>query len=236
MFNSFFKSLGFIADEKNTVNDTDLIQGREFLNYEQRVTEQTLSRLSLLELTSMPGLTSINEAFTSMDSVNRANTYSDNNTTEHENAFNQTLSEYSALQQNLTSSGLKHNVDVASNNKIMSKLVELNDKLIYHAEKIGEDMDKLDVDDASLKQLIQKKQTKLNEYIQTLYADRAKLTPTSQFPFVGKNYNYLVGFILLIIVMVLFIYILTSNLVKRILFTIISIMVIYILARIIFNK
>jgi hypothetical protein len=50
-------------------NKADLHQGKEFIHYEKEVTADTLNYLPYLQLTSMPGLQSINEAFNGGDST-----------------------------------------------------------------------------------------------------------------------------------------------------------------------
>jgi hypothetical protein len=246
MFSSFFFGSEPHHDFKK--ND-DLSQGQSFLKYEDDVKRNTFKRLPFLELTSMPGLFSINEAFNGDDSLLAKNTVIKQDVSQHEQAFNKTLSEYSNLQQNLADSSLYHNTDKTSVNKIMTKLSELNANLIDYAKKINNDISQLSTDDSTLKKYVTDQQEKLAKYIAALDEQSQNMSGGKAYdarnPKVSagvrgerntndpRTYNrnyYLMWFILGITIACLFMYILTSDLVMNTLVVIICLMIIYILA------
>ena len=234
------------------IKNADLKQGKEFLQDERSITVKTLDYLPYLEETSMPGLTSINEAFIGYDSLRAKNTVVGQNISENENAFNKTLSEYSILQKEYDSTSI--NGTPMRDNDMIRQLSDFKNQLIYYAKKINNDMSSLRVDDDSLREYILKKQSKLNNYIRALIAgedvanvsknnklddntlDDNKLVDNKQVKSKSKHYHYLMWVILLITLVFLFIYILTSNIVMNTLVVIICLMTIYILARAINNK
>uniref|UniRef100_A0A6C0IJP4 Uncharacterized protein n=1 Tax=viral metagenome TaxID=1070528 RepID=A0A6C0IJP4_9ZZZZ len=244
MFTSLFKSLGIYSEDKIKVKNADLRQGQAFEHYEHDVTVNTLQRLSFLELTSMPGLMSINEAFNGDDSLLAKNKHTTDTLTQNEADFNKTLSEYSALQNNLSSSALHHNANRSVNDKIMANLAHLNNKLIEKAKNISTDMSNLTVDDANMKNYIERKRAHLNKYIYTLDEQKQQIRNVkdngSTVSGMGENsklirtsnqYHYLMWFIVFITLLCLFMYILTSDLVTNTLSVIIMLMVIFLLAR-----
>lgn len=220
----------------------DLKQGRVFNQYEQEVKKYTFERLPYLELTSMPGLTSINEAFNDDDSIMAKNKHVKDNLSQSEAEFNKTLSEYSALQQNLVSSALYHNTDPSVIQNIMVQLSQLNDKLIQQAKNISYEMASIRVDDDTIQKYIKGKQNILNNYISKLDSQRSEMETVdgmrenTRLIRTSNQYHYLMWVIVLITFISLFFYILTSDLVMDTLLVIISLMVIYLLARAINNK
>jgi hypothetical protein len=251
MFTSLFNL--FSENNKKGTN-LDLKQGKAFEKYENDVKINTFERLPYLELTSMPGLLSINEAFNGDDSVVAKNKHFTSQLTQNESDFNKSLSEYSTLQKNLVSGAFHHNVDENSNNQIMSRLGELNKDLVDQAKKISADMANLQVDDDSIKEYIKKQRTNLNDYIQTLDANNANInnaninnaninnannangmSENSKLIRTSNQYYYLMWIIVLITIISLFLYILTSDLVTNTLSVIIMLMVIFLLARAIHN-
>ena len=191
------------------LKNSDLTQGKEFLNYENIIEKKTLDYLPFLELTSMPGLTSINEAFTGDDSLRAKNTVVGQAVSENEKIFNKTLSDYSTLQQQYDNTKVngKNNLN---DNETLRQLAEFKDKLVEYAKKINNDMSSLQVDDESLRGYILKKQAKLNNYINTLENVTQGNTKQST-----KYYHYLMWVIVLITILYLFMYILTSKLVMN---------------------
>lgn len=256
MFASLLQNLGMNNTEhkKIKVKNADLAQGQEFITYNDSRLKKVTERLPFLQVSSIPGLFSINEAMNGSDSIKGNNTLhtndsillSNKNITEdivkNENDFNKSLSEYASLQQNLESSNLYHKIDAKVTATTMNKLSDLNKKLIQHAQNINADMSNLNVNDTKLKHHITKQQANLNHYIQTLgeqnelmetvdgMDESTKLSRTS------NKYYYLMWFIMLVTFLALFMYILTSDLVMNTLLVIISLMVIYLLARAINNK
>ena len=192
------------------LKNSDLTQGKEFLNYENVVEKKTLAYLPFLELTSMPGLTSINETFTGDDSLRAKNTVVGQAVSENEKVFNKTLSDYSTLQQQYDST--KVNGKPTGDNDIVRQLAEFKDKLVEYAKKINNDMSSLQVDDASLRGYILKKQATLNNYINALSSGENVTSKPKQST---KYYHYLMWFIVLVTISYLFMYILTSNLVMN---------------------
>ena len=213
------------------LKNSDLTQGKEFLNYENNIEKKTLDYLPFLELTSMPGLTSINEAFTGDDSLRAKNTVIGQAVSENEKIFNKTLSDYSTLQQQYDNT--KVNGKPSGDNDMLRQLAEFKNKLIEYAKKINNDMSSLEVDDDSLRGYISDKQAKLNNYIQTLSGGENVVSNSKH---TTKYYRYLMWGIVLITILYLFMYILTSNLVMNTAIVIICLMTIYILAREIHNK
>ena len=235
MLSSLFKN---VDNYKNAV----LTQGRVFNQYEQEVKKYTSERLPYLELTSMPGLTSINEAFNDDDSIMAKNNHVKDNLSQSEAEFNKTLSEYSSLQQNLVSSALYHNTDPSVNQNIMVQLSQLNDKLIQQAKNISYEMASIRVDDDTMRKYIKGKQNILNNYISKLDSQLSEMKTVdgmrenTRLIRTSNQYHYLMWVIVLITFISLFFYILTSDLVMDTLLVIISLMVIYLLARAINNK
>ena len=250
MFSSLFNSLNFASvdstsldfTDKNKYKDADLTQGKYFKKYEKAVKIHTFERLPFLELTSMPGLTSINEAFNGDDSIIAKNKHVQDNLSQSETDFNKTLGEYSTLQQNLASSALYHKADPVVNQTIMTQLAQLNTKLMDQARNISTGMLNLQVEDANVKQNIQKQQAHLNKYINKLEEQRSGMASAngmienSRLIRKSNHHYYLMWFIVLITFLALFMYILTSDLVMNTLLVIICLMVIYLLARAINNK
>ena len=248
MFTSLLQNLGLediMRDDKQhfKVKNADLSQGKEYMKYNDNITPKVFKRLQFLQVSSIPGLFSINEAMQGNDSINKNDTQLANNqhiTTnivKNENEFNKSLSEYASLQKNLESNNLYHKGDDSITATILNKLTDLNTQLIQHAKRINDDMSSLNVTDADLRNNISKQQAHLNNYIHTLgeqqelmntvdgMNENTKLTRTS------NQYYYLMWFIVLITFLSLFMYILTSDLVMNTLLVIISLMVIYLLAR-----
>jgi hypothetical protein len=262
MFDSFFKN--------NRYNDANLKQGIFFNNYDKEVTILTNERLPYLQITSMPGLYSINEALNGDDSILAFNKHTTTELSDNEKEFNKTLSEYSMLQKTLESNKLYDNAmarpgpearpdarpgpdarpvvgqEASINYKIMKKMRELNNKLIFYSKRISNDMSQLVVNDDTLKDNINKERRKLNKYIQKLKDQESHIikdTDTvdgmgenTKLILVSNKYYYLMWFILLITFLSLFMYILTSDLVMNTVVVIICLLVIYILAKAISDK
>jgi len=240
MLSSLFANLGI-----NKYKNADLKQGKDFKNYERSTETNTFNRLPFLELTSMPGVTSINEAFNGDDSTMAKNKHITDNLSQNEADFNKTLSEYSSLQQNLNSSALYHTADPAVNKTIMTQLSQLNDKLMQQAKNINEEIGSLHVNDDTMRHHIKEKQANLNNYINKLGAANGVANEMETINGMKENtglirksnqYHYLMWFIVLITLISLFFYILTSDLVMNTLLVIICLMVIYLLARAISNN
>jgi hypothetical protein len=230
MFSSLFTNL-------DKYKNADLKQGKYFNTYEQEVKTYTFERLPFLQLTSMPGLTSINEAFHGDDSIFAKKNHVKDHLSQSEADFNKMLSEYSALQQNLASSALYHKADPAVNQTIMAQLSHLNDKLIHQAKTISTEIASIHVDDDSMRKYITAQQANLNNYIKKLGSQRSEMTTVdgmrenANLIRKSNHYHYLMWFIVLITFLSLFLYILTSDLVMNTLLVIICLMVIYLLAR-----
>jgi hypothetical protein len=230
MLSSLFKDL-------DTYKNADLKQGKDFINYEQLIKAYTFERLPFLELTSMPGLTSINEAFNGDESIMAKNKYITPHLSNSEADFNKTLSEYYSLQQNLVSSALYHKPDALANKTTLAHLSQLNDILIRQAKKMSQEIKDINTDDYSIKEYIQKQQSKLDNYIRQLDLQRAKMDTVdgmgenTKLIRVSSQYHYLMWVIILITFISLFFYILTSDLVMNTLLVIICLLVIYLLAR-----
>ena len=250
MFPSFIKNLGIgvIADDKQLkVTNADLYQGREYIKYNDVLEPKVFKRLPFLQVSSIPGLISISEAMQGHDSVSRNDTLlltNQNITTDiktHEDAFNQLVSEYATLQQNLADSNLYRKMDTSVSAPILNKLAELKQRLIQHAQTINADMSNLTVTDATLKDHITAQQNQLTQYIHTLntegdlmetvdgLGEHTRLVRTT------NQYHYLMWFIVLITFLSLFLYILTSDLVMNTLLVIIALLVIYLLANLLRN-
>lgn len=242
MFTRVLQNLGIVSDVNLKKQNPDLAQGIEFNHYNKTTSIRAAKRLPYLQISSIPGLQSINEAMNSKDSVNSdtiiiVNKNLNTNISHNENEFNRLLSEYGTLQQNLEDSKLHHNVDKQETALIIKKLSILNEKLIKHAQKINDDMSNLHVSDQALKQHITKQQTSLNKYIQDLEKEKENMVTVNgmeentKLIRTSNKYYYVMWFFLLITLLALFMYILTSDLVMNTIIVIICLMVIYILAR-----
>jgi len=234
MLDSIYKNLGVFFYNNLNVKDSDLAQGKNFLRYEHDVTVNTFERLPYLELTSMPGLNSINEAFNGDDSVIAANKNVTDNLTNSEQEFNKTLSEYSTLQRsmeqkNMEHSGMEQSKKTHSDNVILKRLSELNDTLVSQAKKISSDISNLRVDDESLKQSVRNQQANLNKYITTLESQKMGIKTNEK----TRSYHYLMWLILFFTIILL---LLTTNILKNALIVVTCLIVIYILAKAIHDK
>jgi len=247
MFTSLLQNLGLgdimRNDKQIKVKNADLYQGKEYINYHDDLTPKVFKRLPFLQVSSIPGLFSIKEAMNGSDSVNRNDTILNNNQhitadiVKNETAFNKSLTEYASLQKNLESSKLHHKVDDSITATTLNKLADLNTQLIQQAKRINADMSSLNVTDAGLRDTISKQQTNLSNYIHTLGKERMLMETVNGMDEnrnlirTSNQYYYLMWFIVLITFLSLFMYILTSDLVMNTLLVIISLMVIYLLAR-----
>jgi hypothetical protein len=247
MFTSLLQNLGLgdimRSDKQIKVKNADLYQGKEYINYNEKLTPKVFNRLPFLQVSSIPGLFSIKEAMNGSDSVSKNDTLLANNQhitadiVKNENAFNKSLTEYASLQKNLESSHLHHKVDDSITATTLSKLADLNSKLIQQAKRINADMSSLTVTDAGLRDDISKQQTNLSNYIHTLGKEQELMETVDgmnenrNLVRTSNQYYYLMWFIVLITFLSLFMYILTSDLVMNTLLVIIALMVIYLLAR-----
>ena len=243
MLSPLLKSLGISSDKKLRVKNSDLAQGLAYINYNDLTRSRVLNRLPFLQVSSIPGLFSINEAMNDKNSINKNDTiisHNQNTTTDiinNENAFNKSLSEYANLQQILESNNLYQKVDASVTATILSKLSDLNLQLTQHAKRINADMSKLDVSDMDLKKHISKQQTDLNNYIHNLDEQRELMDTvdgmdeSTTLTRKSNQYYYLMWIIVLITILSLSIYILTSDLVINTIVVIIALIVIYLLSR-----
>ena len=239
MLDSIYKNLGVFFYNNLNVKNSDLAQGKNFLRYEHDVTVNTFERLPYLELTSMPGLNSINEAFNGDDSVIAANKNVTDNLTNSEQEFNKTLSEYSTLQRSMEQrsmeqksmeqSDIEQSKKTHSDNVILKRLSELNDTLVSQAKKISSDISNLRVDDESLKQSVRNQQANLNKYITTLESQKMGIKTNEK----TRSYHYLMWLILFFTIILL---LLTTNILKNALIVVTCLIVIYILAKAIHDK
>lgn len=243
MFETIFKNNGLIDNSMSSQTSKYLKQGEDFINNEQKTKKYTFSRLPFLELTSMPNVMSINEAFNGDDSTVAKNKDIADNLSTNEVDFNKTLTEYSTLQKNLESSAFHHNVDKQVNETIMKQLSELNKKLITQAKNINTDMSNLHVNSESLKKHINNQQSSLNTYIHTLRDEQIEINEdlngkivSSKLTRVSNKYHYFVWLIFLITLLSLTYHILTSNFAMNTMLVIISLVGIYMLARFINNR
>jgi hypothetical protein len=228
-----------ISRESVKVKNADLFQGKEYLTYNDKLAPQVFKRLKFLQVSSIPGLLSINEAMHDSDSVNKhdtkllTNEHITADIVKNENAFNKSLSEYGSLQQNLANSNLYHNVDASVTATILDKLAALNTQLLQHAHRINADMSNLHVSDAELQNHIATQQAHVNQYIQTLGEQGTVLNGMGEHASLDRTtnyYHYLLWLIVLVTVCAFGLYILTSDVVLKTLLLIICVMVIYLLS------
>jgi len=244
MFKPVLKHLGLMRDDRPlTVTNTDLYQGQEYINYNTLLRPKVFKRLPFLQVSSIPGLFSISEMMQSRDSVNRNDSILTNNhqitadIVKNENAFNKSLSEYASLQKNLEDSNLYHKMDSSITTTTLNKLTALNKQLIQHANRINTDMSKLNVTDPDLRDTITSQQTNLKDYIHTLGEQRTLMETVDGMDEnttlirTSNHYYYLMWFIMLVTFLSLFMYILRSDLVMNTSLVIISLVVLYLLAR-----
>lgn len=234
MLDSIYKNLGVFFYNNLNVKNSDLAQGKNFLRYEHDVKVNTFERLPYLELTSMPGLNSINEAFNGDDSVIAANKNVTDNLTNSEQEFNKTLSEYSTLQRSMEQKSIEQksmeqSKKTHSDNVILKRLSELNDTLVSQAKKISSDISNLRVDDESLRQSVRNQQANLNKYITTLESQKMGIKTNEK----TRSYHYLMWLILFFTIILL---LLTTNILKNALIVVTCLIVIYILAKAIHDK
>jgi len=83
-------------------NDHNLVQGKEFLLYEELSKRAVLPHLKLLETTSSPELGSLVEALDSKESTKSKNGTKTDSVSNIENEFNKTLTEYTKTYKMLT--------------------------------------------------------------------------------------------------------------------------------------
>ena len=90
----------FLKPQKN--NDPNLVQGKEFLFYEELSKRDVLPHLKLLETTSSPEWGSLVEALDSKESTKSKNSAKTTTVSNIENEFNKTLTEYTKTYKMLT--------------------------------------------------------------------------------------------------------------------------------------
>lgn len=107
---SFLDDLGIIANENTPVeNDPSLKQGQELKEFERQTIKLETPNLELLQITSIPGISSIVETLSSDDSTAASSETSNVSINKLENEFNKTLSEYTVVYQELSDNLMKKN-------------------------------------------------------------------------------------------------------------------------------
>lgn len=100
---SFLHDLGIVPNEGTGLEkDPNLLQGQKYLEYGRMYASQVRPELALLQVTSIPGISSVVETLQGNDSTGAANRAATSNVSDIETDFNKTLSEYSATYRLLT--------------------------------------------------------------------------------------------------------------------------------------
>lgn len=103
-FSSFFNS----NDENQIENDSNLIQGKELLNYEGMYKKIVVPHLIPLQMTSSPNLSSLIETLESDSSTNTKQTINNDKMSEIEKQFNQKITEYSTIYKSMIENFVKN--------------------------------------------------------------------------------------------------------------------------------
>lgn len=138
-FDTIFKSFSSLFDNNNNnsdniYHDSNLNQGREFLNYELGYKNKAIPHLKPLQLTTSPNLSSIVESLENQSTVNNSTATNQNQINTIENKFNQKITEYSNTYKLFVSNlmeNTKHNDGVDDNIKYRGKVVKNKDRHIY---------------------------------------------------------------------------------------------------------
>ena len=159
-FSSFF--FGPDGDHDFKKND-DLSQGKAFLHYENEVKSKTFKRLPFLELTSMPGLTSINEAFIGDDSLRSTPIIDETDYSSlisaYEQHFSELLVNYEQVHAKyINSLRLK---DKEQSKILLSQLKRLDEDMQNYSAEISQKTKKMNKPAANYQDIINKKQKDL---------------------------------------------------------------------------
>jgi hypothetical protein len=107
---SFLDNLGITANENTPVeNDKNLKQGQELMKFERQTIKRVTPQLKLLQITSIPGITSIVETLDNDDSTASSTQTSTVSINKLEDEFNKTLSEYTIVYKELSDNLMKKN-------------------------------------------------------------------------------------------------------------------------------
>jgi len=100
---SFLHDLGIVPNDGTGLeNDPNLLQGQKFMEYGRLYASEVRPELELLQVTSIPGVSSIIEPLQGNDSTGAANPVATSTVSDIENDFNKTLSEYSATHRSFS--------------------------------------------------------------------------------------------------------------------------------------
>ena len=100
---SFLHDLGIVPNEGTGLEkDPNLLQGQKYMEYARLYASEVRPELELLQVTSIPGVTSIVETLQGNDSTGAANPVATSAVSDIENDFNKTLSEYSAAHRSFS--------------------------------------------------------------------------------------------------------------------------------------
>ena len=100
---SFLHDLGIVPNEGTGLEkDPNLLQGQKYMEYARLYASEVRPELKLLQVTSIPGVTSIIETLQGNDSTGAANQVTTSTVSDIENDFNKTLSEYSATHRSFS--------------------------------------------------------------------------------------------------------------------------------------
>ena len=124
---SFLHDLGIVPNEGTGLEkDPNLLQGQKYLEYGRLYASQVRPELALLQVTSIPGISSVVETLQGNDSTGAANRAATSKVSDIETDFNKTLSEYSAAHRSLTQG-------------ILGKAQSQKDVKKYYGKVISED-------------------------------------------------------------------------------------------------
>ena len=100
---SFLHDLGIVPNDGTGLeNDPNLLQGQKYMEYGRSYASEVRPELELLQVTSIPGVSSIIEPLQGNDSTGAANPAATSAVSDIENDFNKTLSEYSAAHRSFS--------------------------------------------------------------------------------------------------------------------------------------
>ncbi len=158
-------------------DDGFLRQGQEARAY---TSSYTRARLPYLQITSAPFLSSVNEALNDYATSTQATTSRHNVSAQvsaAEQAFNQTLTQYSALDMQYMEA-IMNREDPVKIKFMQDDLRALNEQLVMYAEQISDEIGAIPSHDPYTSRQIKAQQADLSDYVSRLKKNKDRLKQT----------------------------------------------------------
>jgi len=134
----FLNDLGIISNKGTAVeNDPNLLQGQEFMEFGRLYADEVRPHLAALQITSIPGVSSIMETLDDSDSTATTTKNIAADVTKLEDEFNKTLTEYTNTYQELSDSLLKKNQTQADVYQYYNKVLTSDDSNYVYVNNYG---------------------------------------------------------------------------------------------------